>query len=206
MAAKRDEIKRWHTSAPRNWSDIGYHYIIDRDGAAADGRPLERVGAHVKGRNTGSIGICLLGGHGSTERDKFSDNFTPEQDAALRQLIDALQREFGPLKVTGHNQYAAKACPGFDAPSWFNGAPMRRADVPAEVQKVVEDAAKPEMSSTSIWAIIAGAASQGWVFWQTADTETRIAVGIVAVVLAYLFRERLRKINLGRIANEALGR
>lgn len=66
---KVQEIRRWHMSTPRNWSDIGYHYIIDRDGTIAKGRPLERIGAHVQGHNTGTIGICLIGGHGSTATD-----------------------------------------------------------------------------------------------------------------------------------------
>ena len=207
VQAKRDEIRRWHTSAPRNWSDIGYHYVIDRDGSGADGRPLERIGAHVRGRNTGSIGVCLLGGHGSSERDQFSDNFTPEQDAALRRLIDSLQRELGPLKVTGHNQYAAKACPGFDVPSWFDGAPMKRvtSELPEEVAQVIKDADKPPMSSTSLWAILAGLGGQAWMFWQSADTETRAAIVVGVLALLWLFQERIRKMRLGRLAKAVMG-
>lgn len=55
---KVDEIRRWHVE-DRGWRDIGYHYLIDRDGTVAKGRPVEQVGAHCKGHNTGTIGISL---------------------------------------------------------------------------------------------------------------------------------------------------
>lgn len=120
LVAKVQEIRRWHTKVMHTWSDIGYHYLIDRDGTTAKGRPVERTGAHVKGHNTGTIGICLIGGHGSAETDLFHDNFTIGQNAALKSLLKELQALYGPgLKVTGHNQYAAKACPGFSVPEWL---------------------------------------------------------------------------------------
>lgn len=117
-AQKVAEIKRWHVEE-RGWSDIGYHFLIDRNGNVATGRPIEKTGAHVKGHNTGTIGISLFGGHGSAETDAFADNFTPEQDKALRGLISSLNAEYGPMALSGHNQYAAKACPGFDVGRWF---------------------------------------------------------------------------------------
>lgn len=116
-SAKVAEVKRWHLN--NGWSDIGYHYLIDRDGTVAAGRPVTRVGAHVKGKNTGSIGVALFGGHGSSETDKFSDNFTPEQDAALRELLKDLQADYPITRISGHNQYAAKACPGFTVSEWL---------------------------------------------------------------------------------------
>jgi N-acetyl-anhydromuramyl-L-alanine amidase AmpD len=120
-SAKVDEVRRWHLG--RGWSDIGYHFLIDRDGTIATGRPIERDGAHVAGRNKGTIGISLFGGHGSSADDAFSDNFTPEQNAALRDLIGSLQKTYGPVPVTGHNQWAAKACPGFRVGPWLDNAP-----------------------------------------------------------------------------------
>lgn len=204
IAEKRDEIRRWHLA--RGWRDIGYHYLIDRDGSSIEGRPLDQTGAHVKGRNTGTIGVCLLGGHGSSENDAFADNFTLEQDAALRQLIDALVSRHGPMKVTGHNQYAAKACPGFYAPTWYDGGRVRkqRVDVPQEVKKVISDAAKEPVKATSLWALVATYGGGAYAFWQSADTETRVALLAGALFLAYLFQERVRKINLGKLAQKAL--
>lgn len=117
-AAKVREIKLWHTR-DNGWSDIGYHFVIDRDGTVTQGRPLERVGSHTRGRNTGTIGVCLLGGFGAAATDAFAEHFTPSQDRALRALIADLQRKYGKLAVSGHNQWAAKACPGFNAPAWL---------------------------------------------------------------------------------------
>ena len=57
-----DTIRQWHTSEPRNWSDIGYHYVIYLDGSIVPGRPEERQGAHCKGNNKTSIGVCYVGG------------------------------------------------------------------------------------------------------------------------------------------------
>ena len=57
-ADKVAAIRRWHIE-DRGWSDIGYHWVIDRDGTLVRGRPETVVGAHTQGHNTGSIGICL---------------------------------------------------------------------------------------------------------------------------------------------------
>ena len=58
-----ETIKRWHTSSPRNWSDIGYHFVILNDGCGTveRGRPIWKSGAHTKGHNQ-SIGVCYVGG------------------------------------------------------------------------------------------------------------------------------------------------
>ena len=124
--AKVAEIRRWHVE-DRNWSDIGYHYVIDRSGKVFDGRPEARVGAHVKGRNSNSIGICLIGGFGGTSHDEFAENFTPEQGVALRKLIGQLQRRYTDItKISGHNAYAAKACPCFQVPEWLAKKPKSK--------------------------------------------------------------------------------
>jgi N-acetylmuramoyl-L-alanine amidase len=116
---KRDEIERWHVE-DRGWSAIGYHMIIDRDGTRATGRPPFRMGAHVKGHNSNSLGVSLVGGFGGLADDKFSDNFTPAQDKELRVLIDEWQAKFPDIvKISGHNEYANKACPCFDVSEWL---------------------------------------------------------------------------------------
>ena len=118
-SAKVGEVRRWHKEQ-RGWSDIGYHYLIDRDGTVAIGRPLERTGAHTMGHNTGSIGIALFGGHGSAETDAFAENFTEAQGQALIQLVSELRVRYPAIKrVSGHNEFAAKACPGFNVPRWY---------------------------------------------------------------------------------------
>lgn len=126
VKAKRDEIDRWHRE--RGWSGIGYHYVIDRDGKVATGRHLNKTGAHVKGHNTGSVGICLIGGrwpHGpwGLATDDFADHFTPEQDAALRSLITDLCERYPAIKhIKGHNDYTdQKGCPCFKVSEWLTG-------------------------------------------------------------------------------------
>ncbi|WP_411839051.1 N-acetylmuramoyl-L-alanine amidase [Paracoccus sp. ME4] len=119
-AEKVAEIRRWHLA--NGWRDIGYHWIIDRDGTTLAGRPETVIGSHTIGRNAGAIGICLIGGHGSAETDRFSDHFTHQQDITLRQMIDAISLRAAIRKVSGHNEYAAKACPGFDVATWLKGA------------------------------------------------------------------------------------
>jgi len=170
----------------RGWSDIGYHYLIDRDGTVAKGRPIERVGAHVRGHNAGSIGISLFGGHGSSENDAFADNFTPEQDAALRDLLSDLRREYPAIKrISGHNEFAAKACPGFRVGRWLERKTPARASL---------------LASTTVQAgvgQIAGAVGTGAGAVAALDgTAQLVALGIagaMALLALYILRERVRK-------------
>jgi len=118
LEEKVAEIRRWHVS-DRGWTDIGYHHLIDRNGEIAKGRAETVVGAHVSGHNRGTIGVSLLGGFGSSEDDDFSDNFTMSQDTALRALIADIQSRTLIKKISGHNNYAAKACPGFNVNDWL---------------------------------------------------------------------------------------
>jgi hypothetical protein len=114
------EIKRWHTE-DRGWRDIGYHRIIGRNGELAVGRSLYEIGAHVKGRNRGTIGICLLGGHGGSKTDEFEDHFTMAQDVTLRAYLGDLMGLTDIRKISGHSDYANKACPCFNAAGRYGG-------------------------------------------------------------------------------------
>ena len=121
---KRAEIDRWHKA--RGWRGFGYHWLIDRDGHVIAGRPESMIGAHVKGHNAGTIGICLVGGATSAASDRFEENFTKEQRAATWHMIRAISKRADIQKVTGHNRYAAKACPGFEASEEFPWPPQER--------------------------------------------------------------------------------
>lgn len=116
--ARVSEIRKWHVQ-DNGWRDVGYHFLIDRDGTIAHGRPVSNVGAFEKRVNANAIGICLLGGHGSQQNDAFEDHYTEAQDSSLRELIEQLQAQYPIRKVTGHNDYSGKACPGFRVKNWF---------------------------------------------------------------------------------------
>jgi hypothetical protein len=157
-AQKVDEVRRWHVE-DRGWKDIGYHFLIDRNGKVATGRPLERVGAHVIGHNQGTIGVALFGGHGGATTDAFADHFTPEQDAALRNLLMDLQTRFPAItKISGHHEYAAKACPCFGVSAWLKSGPQK----PVK-PRAPQPTPKPEAPATApnhgLWQAIAAALS-----------------------------------------------
>lgn len=119
--AQLAEIRLWHMR-DNGWNSIGYHWLIGRDGSIRPGRRETEIGAHVAGHNLGSIGICLIGGHGASARDPFIQHFTRAQDTSARQLIQAIGMRTPITKVTGHNDYAAKACPGFTVSTWLKEA------------------------------------------------------------------------------------
>ncbi|MGL5965359.1 MAG: N-acetylmuramoyl-L-alanine amidase, partial [Fusobacteriaceae bacterium] len=54
------DIRMWHKQ--QGWLDVGYHFIIKRDGTIEEGRPVDVVGSHVKNHNSNSVGVCLVGG------------------------------------------------------------------------------------------------------------------------------------------------
>ena len=190
------EVRRWHVNG-RGWSDIGYHYLIDRDGTIAEGRPIGRVGAHVRGRNRNTIGVSLFGGHGGAEFDQFADNFTPEQDAALRQLLTELCERYPDIDIiSGHNEYAAKACPTFDVREWLVDEPMRKAGGAMRVQKA---RTSPAQSTTlqAGTAQIAAAGTAGVTAVGALDGTAQIiaiaALTVIVLAAAWIMRERIKR-------------
>jgi N-acetylmuramoyl-L-alanine amidase len=104
------DVRRWHVNG-NGWSDIGYHFVLRLDGTIETGRPLERIGAHVRGRNASSVGIAYVGGLGLDMEP--CDTMTDAQEMALEDLVEELRQRFGFIPVTGHNDYSQKACPSF---------------------------------------------------------------------------------------------
>jgi hypothetical protein len=120
------DIDRWHAEngwyrvpgmGPHQPQHIGYHYVIEVDGNVAPGRTLEEVGAHCRGANADSIGICMVG----------QDAFTLAQWAHLRGLVEGTWIKAGKgLTVHGHRDLLRpgdkpKTCPGFDVQAWLAG-------------------------------------------------------------------------------------
>ena len=111
-----DDIRRWHLQ--RGFSDIGYHYVIYRDGSVHAGRPLEKVGAHCLGHNAHSVGVCYIGGLAADGKSP-KDTRTAAQKSAIATLIAELRGRFPGATVHGHNEFATKACPCFDVRKEF---------------------------------------------------------------------------------------
>lgn len=111
------DIDRWHRQ--KGWRKIGYHYVIKRDGTIEEGRDLGEVGAHARGINSKSVGICMAGG--IADDGKSEDNFTDEQWNALGPLVNQMKVAFPDAEVLGHRDLpnVAKDCPCFDVREWW---------------------------------------------------------------------------------------
>lgn len=103
-------INRWHRE--RGFSGFGYHGFFMPDGSYYPGRPYNVQGAHCrdKGKNHGTLGFLLIESKRITRIGEFADYFTPQQAAALGAKLASID---GLEIVSGHNDYAAKLCPGF---------------------------------------------------------------------------------------------
>ena len=100
-----ETIRKWHVEE-RGWSNVGYHFIIVRDGQVFPGRSVEKIGAHAKGHNKYSIGICLTG------RNKFTDMQFSSLYGLLNRLFMLYNLEW--KDVVLHNELdKAKTCPNF---------------------------------------------------------------------------------------------
>lgn len=107
------DIKRWHV-VERGWGDVGYHFVIDKDGTVFRGRALGQQGAHCKGHNATSIGICYIGGLEDVSA-KPKDTRTPAQKEAMFSLVKSLLERFG-LRIENvrcHNEFDKRVCPCF---------------------------------------------------------------------------------------------
>ena len=117
QAIDLETIRDWHVKE-RGWSDIGYHYLVHIDGTISQGRLHSVAGAHTKGENQESLGICYIGGvelDGKTPKDTR----TCSQADSLEALLYSLKAMYPGAKVHGHRDFSTKACPSFDATKEF---------------------------------------------------------------------------------------
>lgn len=112
------------------WSTIGYHWVIRRNGIVETGRHETIPGAHVKGHNLNSIGVCLVGGVNFNNRP--TPNYTTDQWASLKSLLISLKLKFPNASIVGHRDLSPdldgdgiieanewiKACPCFNVAEW----------------------------------------------------------------------------------------
>ena len=92
------------------WDGIGYHKVINRSGKIENGRPEYWIGAHVKGKNNISLGVCLIG------RNKF----TTKQYISLERVLRKWKSLYPKAKIVGHRDTGNtdKTCPNFDVIKW----------------------------------------------------------------------------------------
>ncbi len=111
------EIRLWHIE--KGWEDIGYHYVIRKNGTIEVGRPERFEGAHVQNHNHDTIGVCLVGG---LDKDGLPDDtFSKIQKQALRRLLIDLQQRYPKSEVLGHHDFpgVTKSCPCFNVKDWW---------------------------------------------------------------------------------------
>ena len=117
-----------HSASPQDWTlerisdahkdrgfsevsrtNAGYHYVVEADPVRVRlGRAINQVGAHAKGNNSHSIGVCVIGSYEGEESP------SPEQWAAATSLCADLLRQFPEAKLYGHKERGPTLCPGFD--------------------------------------------------------------------------------------------
>jgi len=117
-------VRKWHKQ--RGFRDIGYHLLIHLDGAVERGRSMSKAGAHAKGYNSYSIGVCYVGGLDLNGKPK--DTRTPEQRNTLRAIVETIKALYPYADVVGHRDLSVdlngdgmisedewlKACPCFN--------------------------------------------------------------------------------------------
>lgn len=148
------EVRVMHLA--RGFNDIGYHYVIRRNGSVAQGRqPDSSVGAHVQGYNSVALGVSLVGGVDA--KGKPEHNATPEHMCALEELLRTLQIKYPKAGVCGHRDLSPdkdgdgviepfehiKACPCFDAIPWAEARGLRVASIKGVWKKPAPAKAAP---------------------------------------------------------------
>lgn len=116
------DIDRWHRA--RGFNCIGSHWVIRLDGTIEQGRAERLIGAHCLGQNSRSIGVCYIGG---LRKSYPCDTRTPAQKQSMKRLIAELRQRYPGATVHSHREFAAKACPCFDASAEYALTDVKRA-------------------------------------------------------------------------------
>lgn len=122
------DIRRWHTSpapAGRGWKQVGYTDLFHLDGR------VERLVANNEDANVdpweitnGAAGYNSISRHvvyagGCDAGMKPKDTRTAAQREAMKRYVLDFHARHPEVKIVGHNQLAAKACPSFDVAAWL---------------------------------------------------------------------------------------
>jgi N-acetylmuramoyl-L-alanine amidase len=189
------EIRQWHTE--RGFRDVGYHWIIRRDGTLEEGRPEGTPGAHVRGHNSGTIGICWVGGLDRVSGPNVGVwNATAAQEDALVRLITDIQKRWPDAKrVIGHKDLVPTECPGLPrggVAEWW-GRKQNQDAKPKEKERTSFAQSTTVQASVTQVAAGAGTAITGASMLDGNAQLALIVLGAVIVLAgAWIFRERIR--------------
>ncbi len=110
------DIRKWHVEE-NGWEDVGYHYVVGQLGMIQPARSTSYMGAHAKGSNFDSIGVCLVGNN-TEERNRW----TREQVWALQRLWESARIIWPGIEIYGHRDVSSGTeCPGVDVRYLVNG-------------------------------------------------------------------------------------
>lgn len=182
-------FKRHDTYVDANYplAHIGYHFVINVDGSVTQGRRIDEVGAHTKGYNSRSIGICLVG----------ISEYSAAQWSSLKQLVNELRQQCPDINtITGHRDLSpdkngdgkispnewVKNCPGFSVSDWLSGgmqpllSHLYVGGIAAINRPTPEPAAEPAANAETFTGVIAQLDSKPW--WQSKTILAAIAAGL----------------------------
>lgn len=119
----------------RGFSGAGYHFYIRKNGDIKTLRPVSQPGAHAKGYNAHSIGICYEGG--LDEHGRPADTRTIYQEHSLHVLLMFMRMDYPGCRICGHRDLSPdlnhngeiepeewiKECPCFDVSTLLRNPP-----------------------------------------------------------------------------------
>lgn len=133
-----DDIRRWHTSpvskGGRGWKQVGYTDLFHLDGSVErlvnnnedmNVDPWEITNG-TAGYNSVSRHVVYAGGVDANDVTKAADTRTPAQKEAMKRYVLDFHKRFPGVRIVGHNQLAAKACPSFDVPEWLESIGIKQ--------------------------------------------------------------------------------
>ena len=108
-------VARYHRNT-LHWADIGYHYLIGRDGKVYEGRPVTAQGAHARGTNNlNNLGVAVIGDFNTVLPG-------PKQLRTLEAFLKDMRKKYSLSKkrIYGHYQFVNTQCPGVKLKGWLN--------------------------------------------------------------------------------------
>lgn len=111
-----EDIEKWHV-VENGWDAIGYHWVVSQAGILVPTRPIHYQGAHARGFNDGTLGVCLIGNN-TQEQNRW----TRQQIITLNKLLSTLEYIIPGIEAWGHRDLATGTeCPGLDVRALLYG-------------------------------------------------------------------------------------